>query len=157
MVKPLGDISGRTALPASVISPNRSILRHLSLFSSDQLLRGFRGQSFWTVTPSAIFFVVLSIQPKHSASSTASMYQNVSSSTGLPRFTTTQHSASFLWFCMSHSRNSALDFAPSKLCISIVCYFNLHFTIWGSPQIKKAAYTSQNLSVPADWLCTFET
>ena len=156
MVKPCGDMSGRTALPASFISPNRSILRHLSLLSSDQLLRGFRGQSFWAVTPSAIFFVVLSIQPKHSASSTASMYQNVSSSTGLPRFTTTQHSVSFLWFCMSHSRNSALDLASSKLCISIV-YLNSHFTIWASPQIKKAAYTSQNLSVPADWLCTFET
>ena len=121
-------MSGRTALPASFISPNRSILRHLSLLSSDQLLRGFRGQSFWAVTPSAIFFVVLSIQPKHSASSTASMYQNVSSSTGLPRFTTTQHSVSFLWFCMSHSRNSALDFASSKLCISISCCFNLHLT-----------------------------
>ena len=114
-------MSGRTALPASFISPNRSILRHLSLLSSDQLLRGFRGQSFWAVTPSAIFFVVLSIQPKHSASSTASMYQNVSSST-------TQHSVSFLWFCMSHSRNSALDFASSKLCISISCCFNLHLT-----------------------------
>lgn len=121
-------MSGRTALPASFISPNRSILRHLSLLSSDQLLRGFRGQSFWDVTPSAIFFVVLSIQPKHSVSSTASMYQNVSSSTGLPRFTTTQHSVSFLWFCMSHSRNSALDFASSKLCISISCCFNLHLT-----------------------------
>ena len=149
-------MSGRTALPASVISPNRSILRHLSLFSSDQLLRGFRGQSFWTVTPSAIFFVVLSIQPKHSASSTSSMYQNVSSSTGLPRFTTTQHSASFLWFCMSHSRNSTLDLASSKLCISIV-YLNSHFTMWASSQIKKAAYTSQNLSVPTDWLYTFVT
>lgn len=59
MIKPLDDISGRTALPASVISPNRSILRHLSLLSSDQLLLGFRGQSFWAVTSSAIFLNVL--------------------------------------------------------------------------------------------------
>ena len=133
MVKPLGDISGRTALPASVISPNRSILRHLSLLSSDQLLRGFRGQSFWAVTSAAIFFVVLSIQPKHRASSTASIYQKVLSSVGLPRFTTTQHSFYVLWFCISHSRSSVLDLTSSKLCISIVCCFNLHFTMLASP------------------------
>lgn len=35
------------------------------MFSSDQLLRGFRGQSFWTVTSSEIFLTVLSIHPKH--------------------------------------------------------------------------------------------
>ena len=115
MMKPLGDISGKTALPASVISPNRSILRHLSLLSSDQLLRGLRGQSFWAVTPSVIFLVVLSIQPKHRASSTASIYQKVSLSVGLPRFTTTQHSFSVLWFRISYSRSSVLDLASNKL------------------------------------------
>ena len=119
MVKPSGDISGRTARPASLISPNRSILRHLSLFSSDQLLRSLRGQSFWAVTLSAIFFVVLSIQPKHRASSTASIYQKVVSSVGLPRLTTTQHSFSVLWFCISHSRSSTLDLISRRLCISI--------------------------------------
>lgn len=40
--------------------------------------------------------VVLSIHPKHIASSTAPIYQNVSLSTGRPRFTTTQHSGSLL-------------------------------------------------------------
>ena len=35
---------------------------------------------------------MLSIQPKHIASSTASIYQNVLSFCGLPRFTITQHS-----------------------------------------------------------------
>lgn len=44
--------------------------------------------------PVCQLFVVLSIHPKHIASSTASIYQNVPSSTGLPRFTTTQHSGS---------------------------------------------------------------
>lgn len=119
ITKPLSVISGKTALPASVISPSLSILRHLSLFSSDQLLRGFLGHSLCAVTPSASFFVVLSIHPKHIASSTASIYQNVPSSTGLPRFTTTQHSVSLSWFRISHSRSSSLDLTFSKLLIVI--------------------------------------
>ena len=131
MIKPLSDISGRTALPASVISPNRSILRHLSLLSSDQLLRGFRGQSFWAVMSAAIFFVVLSIQPKHRASSTASMYQKVLLSVGLPRFTTTQHSFSVLWFCISHSRSSVLDLTSSKFhCLLFqFAFYNVGFPV----------------------------
>ena len=84
MLKPLSDMSGRTARPASVISPSRSRRRHLSLFSSDHTLRGRRGQSLWAVVPSGSLFVVLSIQPKHRASSTASIYQKVLSSFGLP-------------------------------------------------------------------------
>ena len=52
MLKPLSDMSGRTARPASVISPSRSRRRHLSLFSSDHTLRGRRGQSLWAVVPS---------------------------------------------------------------------------------------------------------
>ena len=119
ITKPLSVISGNAALPASVISPSLSILRHLSLFSSDQLLRGFLGHSLCAVTPSASFFVVLSIHPKHIVSSTASIYQNVPSSTGLPRFTTTQHSVSLSWFCISHSRSSSLDLMFSKLFIVI--------------------------------------
>ena len=119
ITKPLSVISGKTALPASVISPSLSILRHLSLFSSDQLLRGFLGHSLCAVTPSASFFVVLSIHPKHIASSTASIYQNVPSSTGLPRFTTTQHSGSLSWFRISHSRSSSRDLTFSKLFIVI--------------------------------------
>ena len=98
ITNPFSDISGNTARPASVIHPSRSILRHLSLFSSDQLLLVFRGHSFCAVVCSSIFLVVLSIQPKHMASSSASIYQKVPSSLGLPLFTTTQHSVSVLWF-----------------------------------------------------------
>lgn len=120
MENPGSLISGKTALPASVINPSRSMRRHRSLFSSDQLLRGFRGLSFWAVTSSEIFLVVLSIQPKHKASSTASTYQKVLSSTGRPRLTTTQHSVSLSWFCRSHSRNSDLDWVSNKLWISVI-------------------------------------
>ena len=119
ITNPSTDMSGNTARPASVINPSRSILRHLSLFSSDQLLRGFRGHNFCTVISSAILLVVLSIQPKHMASSTASMYQNVPSSLGLPRLTTTQHSVSVLWFCASHLRNYTLDLTFNRLFTSI--------------------------------------
>lgn len=122
ITKPLFVISGNAALPASVISPSLSILRHLSLFSSDQLLRAFLGHSLCAVTPSASFFVVLSIHPKHIASSTASIYQNVPSSTGLPRFTTTQHSVSLSWFRISHSRSSSLDLTFSKLFMAYTIY-----------------------------------
>ena len=47
-------------LPASVISPSRSILRQRSLFNSDHKLPFLRGASLWAVTPLSIFFVVLS-------------------------------------------------------------------------------------------------
>ena len=121
--------------------PVERLFRHLSsalivpfygiyiFLSSDLLHSGFHGQSFWAVTSAAILFVLLSIHLKHRASSTVSIYQNVLSSVGLPRFTTTQHSFSVLWFCISHSRSSVLDLTSSKLCIFIVCCFNLHFAI----------------------------
>lgn len=99
------------------------------LFSSDQLLRGFLGHSLCAVTPSASFFVVLSIHPKHIASSTASIYQNVLSSTGLPRLTTTQHSVSLSWFCISHSRSSFLDLTFSKLFSRPLNSFNFENNI----------------------------
>lgn len=114
--KPLSDISGRAALPSSVIRPSRSILRHRSLFNSDHLLRGRRGQNLWRVVPSGIFLVVLSIQPKHKASSTASRYQKVLSSVGLPRLTAIQHSVCLRWFCSNHSRHSDLDLIVGRLC-----------------------------------------
>ena len=96
IVPPLSCISGKTALPASVIRPKRSILRQRSLFNSDHKLFFLRGANLCAVIPLSIFFVVLSIQPKPIASSTASMYQKVPLSTGRPRFTITQHSSSLL-------------------------------------------------------------
>ena len=76
--------------------------------------------SLWAVTPLSIFFVVLSIQPKHMASSTESMYQKVPSSTGRPRFTITQHSFSLSWLFMSHSLSSLRFFASSRFVNSII-------------------------------------
>ncbi len=45
-----------------------------SLFGADQLLRGFRGVSTIEVRRSSILRALLSIQPKHSASSTMCSY-----------------------------------------------------------------------------------
>ena len=126
MTNPFGDISGSTDLPASVISPRRSILRRRSLFNSDYKLPFLRGASFWAVAPLSIFFVVLSIQPKHMASSTESIYQKVPSSTGRSRFTITQHSFSLLWLFMSHSLSSwrffASEFRSGNLDYTIKFY-----------------------------------
>ena len=119
MIKPADDISGKAERPASVIFPNFSILRQRSLFSSDHKLPVLRGDSFCAVIPLSSFFVVLSIQPKHIASSTASIYQNVLFPFGLPRFTTTQHSFSVLRFCSSHCLNSSRFLAFNKLTGSI--------------------------------------
>ena len=65
-------------------------------YSSDQIEFFFLGANLCAVIPLSSFLVVLSIQPKHMASSTASTYQKVPSSIGLPRLTTTQHSAAVL-------------------------------------------------------------
>ncbi|GFI34095.1 hypothetical protein IMSAGC014_00584 [Bacteroidaceae bacterium] len=77
IINPFSDMSGSLFLPASVISLIRSNRLHLSLFSSVQLLRIFLGPNFCTVMPFSFFFIMLSIHPKHIASSTASTYQNV--------------------------------------------------------------------------------
>ena len=64
-------MAGRTALPASVISPNFSNRRTRSLFSSVHGLFFFLGVNLCIRFP-LISLYVLSIQPKQSASSTAS-------------------------------------------------------------------------------------
>ena len=113
MVKPSDDILGSTARPASVMRPSRSMRRHRSLFSSDHWLFFVRGANRWYVSPFSRF-KVLSIQPKHIASSTASIYQNVPSSIGRPRLTFTQHSFSVAWCVMSHWRNSSRLFLKCR-------------------------------------------
>ena len=113
-------MSGQQSRPASVIRPILSIRLHRSLFSSDHALFFWRGVNLCIVQLSESFFVVLSIHPKHKASSTASTYQNVSSSFGRPRFTVTQHSSSVAWFFFSHCRSSSLFFASSKFFNSVM-------------------------------------
>ena len=61
-------------LPASVINPRSSRSIHLSKFSCVQWLFGRRGDKRWTNLPSGRRLRVESIQPKHRASSTTSMY-----------------------------------------------------------------------------------
>lgn len=119
ITKPDGDVSGKTLRPASVISPSFSSLRQRSLFSSDHNEFFFRGVNLCAVTPFSSRFSVLSIQPKHRASSTASTYRKVSSFCGLPRFTTTRHSFSVLWFSINHARNWLRFFAFNKFSGSI--------------------------------------
>ena len=60
--------------PASVILASSIIFQALFLLASDHLLLALRGVNFWINFSSSIFFTVLSIQPKHNASSTASLY-----------------------------------------------------------------------------------
>ena len=111
-------IGGSTFLPASVISPNRSSRLTRSLFNSVQGLFRFLGVKHCILLPS-ISLCRLSIHPKQSASSTASRYQKCLSSTGRPRFTSTQHSLSLAWWASSHARNSLLLAIQRMLCSSI--------------------------------------
>ena len=113
ITKPSSDISGKTARPLSVIRPKRSNLRQRSLLSSDHLQFLLRGVKRWIVVPSSSFFVVLSILPKHIASSTASIYQKASLPIGQPRLTTSQHSFSVEWLFSSHNLNSSRFFLHS--------------------------------------------
>lgn len=119
-------IGGRTFLPASVISPNRSSLLTRSLFNSVQRLFRFLGVKHCILLPS-ISLCRLSIHPKQSASSTASRYQKSLSSTGRPRFTQTQHSFSLAWWASSHARNSLLLAILRILCSSINSDLSLSF------------------------------
>ena len=64
----------KATLPAFVIKPRSSRSIHLSKFSCVQWLLGRRGERRWTNLPSGRRLLVESIQPKHRASSTTSMY-----------------------------------------------------------------------------------
>ena len=107
-----GPMAGSTLLPASVIRPSFSSLRTLSLFSSDQTPPFLLGENLWARTPPMTAWV-LSIHPKQRASSTASMYQNAPSPSGLPLLTATQHSSAVAWFSWSHALNWSLSVTSS--------------------------------------------
>ena len=64
----------KAPLPAFVIKPRSSRSIHLSKFSCVQWLLGRRGERRWINLPSGRRLRVESIQPKHRASSTTSMY-----------------------------------------------------------------------------------
>ena len=124
-------IGGSTFLPASVISPNRSSRLTRSLFNSVQGLFRFLGVKHCILLPS-ISLCRLSIHPKQSASSTASRYQKCLSSTGRPRFTSTQHSLSLAWWASSHARNSLLLAILRILCSSINSDLSVMFLLYFS-------------------------
>ena len=139
-------IGGSTFLPASVISPNRFSRLTRSLFNSVQGLFRFLGVKHCILLPS-ISLCRLSIHPKQSASSTASRYQKCLSSTGRPRFTSTQHSLSLAWWASSHARNSLLLAIQRMLCSSInsdlcVCYFK-----YSSPAVTSIHWLSPTSSL----------
>ena len=135
-------IGGSTFLPASVISPNRSSRLTRSLFNSVQGLFRFLGVKHCILLPS-ISLCRLSIHPKQSASSTASRYQKCLSSTGRPRFTSTQHSLSLAWWASSHARNSLLLAIQRMLCSSINS--DLSVSQFGCKVNKKQFRNGRNL------------
>ena len=87
-----GSKSGATASPAGVISPSRTSLLQRSRFCSHQLLRLRRGVKCCMGLPSSIRFMVLSIQPKQSATSTASTYRTTPGQSASARFMRSQKS-----------------------------------------------------------------
>jgi hypothetical protein len=70
--EPFSFATSIAAIPAGASSPSRSRRATRSLFDADHVLRGLRGAKSCRVRRSSSRFTVLSIQPKQSASSTAS-------------------------------------------------------------------------------------
>ena len=98
-------MSGRTALPASVIRPSLSSLRQRALLSSVHL-GPLRGENLWTVPSSGSLRTVESIQPKHRASSTASTYGRMPVGSFVLS-TATQQPLEDRWFSSSQDLNPA--------------------------------------------------
>ena len=107
--------------PASVINPRASREAQRCLLSSVQWLRLRRGDKRCANLPSGRRFSVESIQPKHNASSTTSMYgrQSPLSAGRFTRYMAIQHSLSEAACCSNHLRNCARRLNSSRLVISI--------------------------------------
>src|SRR5690606_8564886 len=96
------------ANPAGAINPSAVSRSTFSLLIFDHVPVGFRLLKNWVVRSSSSFFLMLSIQPKHRASSTAALQVMV----GLPVcfLYWMSHTPCFVpWFSRSHCCHSALD------------------------------------------------
>ena len=109
-------------LPASVISPRASRSAQRCLLSSVQWLRLRRGDRRCASLPSGRRFSVESIQPKHNASSTTSIYgkQSPHSAGRFTRYMAIQHSLSEAACCSNHLRNCARWLNSSRFVISMI-------------------------------------
>ena len=110
--------------PASFMSPRCSSSAQRCLFSSVQWLFFRLGESRCAFLPSGRRFIVLSIHPKHSASSTTCRYGIQSVRGILVRYIVTQHSFAVAWFFASHSLNCVRSVNSNNSVISIcsACY-----------------------------------
>ena len=88
-------------------------------FNSVQWLPFRRGDSRCAHRPSGNRLTVLSIQPKHNASSTTSRYGMQSVRGIFVRYIVTQHSFAVAWFAMNHSRSCARLLYSNRSVISI--------------------------------------
>ena len=109
-------------LPAGVMRPRSSRSLHRSMFSWVQWLFLRRGDSLCANLPSGSFFNVLSIHPKHSASSTTSIYGSMPGGGVLLLLMTTQHSFSLEWFSCSHALSCERSEYSNSVVISMVGY-----------------------------------
>ena len=114
------ELFGSASLPASVMSPRRSRSAQRCLFSSVQWLFFRRGERRCALRPSGRRLSVLSIQPKHNASSTTCRYGMLSVRGILVRYIVTQHSFAVAWFWTNHSRNCLLSVNSNKSVISMI-------------------------------------
>ena len=113
---------GMAARPASVIKPRCSSSAQRCLFSSVQWLFFLRGVRRCAHRPSGKCLRVLSIQPKHRASSTTLRYGIQSVRGCFVRLTVTQHSCIVAWFAINHSRNCTRSVYSSRLLICIFMF-----------------------------------
>ena len=109
-------MASSTALsPAPVILPSSMSLSARSRLMRLQMLRGLLGLKRWVNSWSLSRLILPSIQPKHTASSTASSYLRPSS--GDRTFWIITHASfSSPWFSCSHLRHSS----PQRKCLAPV-------------------------------------
>ena len=110
----------KARLPAGVMRPRSSRSLHLSIFSLVQWLFLRRGDSLCASLPSGSFFNVLSIHPKHRASSTTSIYGSMPGGGVLLLLMTTQHSFSLEWFSFSQALSCDRSEYSNSVVISMV-------------------------------------
>ncbi len=107
-------------MPEAVISPVASSCLHRSLLSSVQWLPFRLGDSRCANRPSGSFLRVESIQPKHRASSTMSMYGSASGRGVFDLLQATQQHFSERWFCTNHSLSCLRSVNVNRFVISIL-------------------------------------
>ena len=141
-------------MPEAVISPAASSCLHRSLLSSVQWLPFRLGDSRCANRPSGSFLRVESIQPKHKASSTMSMYGSASGRGVFDLLQATQQLFAVRWLRSSHSLSCCLLVNIRRLVTSITILFRISWAAC-SPRGRMNEHSVLSLSHRSYIVCYF--